>query len=60
MSGFGTVESYKDQIEHTREKMLQAAGKLGLNHPQVLFFSQELDKLHTGLLARMSKDRQVG
>ncbi|TSB48614.1 aspartyl-phosphate phosphatase Spo0E family protein [Alkalicoccobacillus porphyridii] len=40
--------------------MQEAAKRLGLNHPQVLLFSQELDKLHTSLMLKNSKSKQVG
>lgn len=55
----GSGPSYEEQIERTREKMQDAAGRLGLSHPQVLRFSQELDKLHTCFMKK-SKNKQVG
>ncbi|MBM0066253.1 aspartyl-phosphate phosphatase Spo0E family protein [Bacillus gibsonii] len=43
-----------------RQKMLEAAEKFGLSHPEVLRFSQELDKLHTCYFTKMAKKSSVG
>lgn len=60
MCSYCTTEAFEEQIERTRQKMVDAAGEFGLNHPQVLYFSQELDRLHTCLLAKLARKRQVG
>ncbi|MFK3938399.1 Spo0E family sporulation regulatory protein-aspartic acid phosphatase [Alkalihalobacillus sp. NPDC078783] len=53
-------DSFEERIERMRQKMLEAAEKFGLNHPEVLHFSQELDKLHTCYFTKMAQKSSVG
>jgi hypothetical protein len=44
------VKHYFDQIETLREQMIEAAMLLGLNHPNVLQYSQKIDEKHNKIL----------
>ncbi|MDQ0484305.1 aspartyl-phosphate phosphatase Spo0E family protein [Guptibacillus hwajinpoensis] len=44
------MQRYNDEIEILRAKMTQSAMVLGLNHPDVLEYSQKLDETHNLIL----------
>jgi ABC-type phosphate/phosphonate transport system permease subunit len=44
------VKLYNEQIECLRREMIRSARVLGLNHPKVLYYSQEIDRRHNDLL----------
>ncbi len=48
-------EKYNEQIECLRAEMIRTARVLGLNHPKVLYYSQEIDRRHNDLL-RLKED----
>ncbi|WP_329610118.1 aspartyl-phosphate phosphatase Spo0E family protein [Pseudalkalibacillus berkeleyi] len=43
-------QKYNEQIECLRSEMVRTARVLGLNHPKVLYYSQEIDRCHNDLL----------
>ncbi|WP_349408367.1 aspartyl-phosphate phosphatase Spo0E family protein [Pseudalkalibacillus sp. SCS-8] len=43
-------KKYNEQIECLRTEMIRTARVLGLNHPKVLYYSQEIDRRHNDLL----------
>ncbi|WP_257349593.1 aspartyl-phosphate phosphatase Spo0E family protein [Pseudalkalibacillus decolorationis] len=43
-------KKYNEQIESLRSEMVRTARLLGLNHPKVLYYSQEIDRRHNDLL----------
>ncbi|WP_236690395.1 aspartyl-phosphate phosphatase Spo0E family protein [Guptibacillus hwajinpoensis] len=45
-----TMQRYNNEIEILRAKMTQSAMVLGLNHPDVLEYSQKLDETHNLIL----------
>ncbi|WP_347548979.1 aspartyl-phosphate phosphatase Spo0E family protein [Pseudalkalibacillus hwajinpoensis] len=44
------MQQYNEEIEILRAKMTQSAIALGLNHPEVLEYSQKLDETHNLIL----------
>lgn len=42
---------WEDDLEELRELMIEAAKKHGIEHPLVLYYSREIDRVHTTLLA---------
>ncbi|WP_408007484.1 Spo0E family sporulation regulatory protein-aspartic acid phosphatase [Pseudalkalibacillus sp. A8] len=42
-------KKYNEQIECLRSEMIRTARVLGLNHPKVLYYSQEIDRRHNDL-----------
>jgi hypothetical protein len=50
MSRNSRQESYIQEIEILREKMIAAAHLYGINHPKVLSYSQQIDEKHNFLL----------
>ena len=51
------MQRYNDEIEVLRAKMTQTAIALGLNHPDVLEYSQKLDETHNLILQLKYKDQ---
>ncbi|MGA9287861.1 MAG: aspartyl-phosphate phosphatase Spo0E family protein [Anaerobacillus sp.] len=51
------MQRYNDEIEVLRAKMTQTAIALGLNHPDVLEYSQKLDETHNLILQLKYKDK---
>ena len=43
-------QQHYNELERLRAEMVQAANKLGLTHPTVLAYSQEIDRLHNAFL----------
>ncbi|WLD92681.1 aspartyl-phosphate phosphatase Spo0E family protein [Alkalihalobacillus sp. AL-G] len=43
-------KNYNEHIECLRKEMIRTASVLGLNHPKVLYYSQEIDRKHNDLL----------
>ncbi|MFM1653669.1 Spo0E family sporulation regulatory protein-aspartic acid phosphatase [Brevibacillus sp. B_LB10_24] len=43
-------ESLLEKIEHLRQQMMEIAAEFGMDHPDVLRYSQEIDKLHNMLM----------
>ncbi|QQK77493.1 aspartyl-phosphate phosphatase Spo0E family protein [Salicibibacter cibarius] len=41
----------EDDLEELRTRMMEAAKEHGMEHPLVLFYSREIDRVHTALLA---------
>jgi len=52
MSRDSRQESYIQEIEILREKMITAALLYGINHPKVLSFSQQIDEKHNFILEK--------
>ncbi len=46
----GEHENNIEVIEELREKMVATALILGINHPQVLWYSQQIDEKHNDIL----------
>ncbi|MDM5200349.1 aspartyl-phosphate phosphatase Spo0E family protein [Fictibacillus enclensis] len=51
------LDKYNEQIEHLRQQMIDTANSLGLNHPQVLNYSQKIDETHN-LILKMEQGKQ--
>lgn len=51
MNNMITYEACMETIESLRKKMTNAAKKHGMAHPQVLKYSQELDRAHNLILS---------
>lgn len=49
-SKMSLFDKYNEQIECLRAEMVRTARVLGLNHPKVLYYSQEIDRRHNDLL----------
>ncbi|QQK81307.1 aspartyl-phosphate phosphatase Spo0E family protein [Salicibibacter cibi] len=41
----------ENDLEGLRAQMMEAAKEHGMQHPLVLFYSREIDRVHTALLA---------
>ena len=39
--------SFHEEMEELRKQMVESAGNLGMSHPVVLKYSQQLDKMYT-------------
>ncbi|QOY38040.1 aspartyl-phosphate phosphatase Spo0E family protein [Anaerobacillus isosaccharinicus] len=50
MNRDGQQENYLQQIEILREKMVATALVYGINHPKVLWYSQQIDEKHNCIL----------
>lgn len=44
-----------EQIEELREKMIATALLHGMNHPKVLWYSQQIDEKHNCILRKIKK-----
>ncbi|MCA0171299.1 aspartyl-phosphate phosphatase Spo0E family protein [Bacillus sp. RAR_GA_16] len=53
------MQHYNEEIEILREKMIQTAIVLGLNHPDVLAYSQKLDEKHNMILKLKYREASV-
>ena len=53
------MQRYNEEIEILREKMTQTAIVLGLNHPDVLAYSQKLDEKHNMMLQLKYRETSV-
>ncbi|MGA4718920.1 aspartyl-phosphate phosphatase Spo0E family protein [Fictibacillus nanhaiensis] len=45
-----------EQLEALRNKMIQAANALGLQHPMVLNYSRKIDETHNKIMEMQQKD----
>ncbi|RBW71301.1 aspartyl-phosphate phosphatase Spo0E family protein [Bacillus taeanensis] len=55
-----SCENFKinlQEFERLRKKMIRTAMLLGMDHPDVLKYSQELDKLHNILLKKQLQEQ---
>ncbi|MBO8163393.1 MAG: aspartyl-phosphate phosphatase Spo0E family protein [Brevibacillus sp.] len=52
-------EKLLEKIELLRQQMIHIGLERGLNHPDVLFYSQEIDQLHNQLLEMDRKLRNA-
>ncbi|UFJ39663.1 aspartyl-phosphate phosphatase Spo0E family protein [Brevibacillus humidisoli] len=53
-------EKLLEKIELLRQQMIHVGLELGLDHPDVLSYSQEIDRLHNQLLELDCKQRKSG
>jgi Spo0E like sporulation regulatory protein len=45
-----------EQLEALRNKMIQAANALGLQHPMVLNYSRKIDETHNKIMEMQQRD----
>ncbi|MBB6450183.1 hypothetical protein HNR44_002166 [Geomicrobium halophilum] len=47
---FKVVYEGEEDLEQVRSKMVDAANEYGMQHPLVMYYSRQIDKMHTAQL----------